>query len=640
MLAEIGKKTKRMVLFYVRGKFQFPLARPLIEQNPDVDFYVHSNLIPRVDYESSELAPLANCHFVLSFDDFKYKLSLFGAFVTTDAQAATAHQYSLRLIRLFNRMGVPVLELQHGLFQLGLHYYDVPAGSYFGGDSLPTRTFADEVLFYYPPWHGDAKGTVIGYPPSASPPPHSSGEEPCVLVLSNMHWPTYQESESRNFYLSVFKCAEERPDENWVWKLHPSEIKNRRSQALIEEAKSKFPVGAARIRFHHLDPELGRRSLSDLVGTARLAISSVSTTLLDCELGGLRVAVFDSPAVKCLVDRLHEKTTFCDADGLLGALDGQCRVLKSGLLVPYDNDAFRRALDLHYRETGLPQSDFLGLAFDCMQPLATELRGGINTIRTELAHAVDEVTGPRGKLKAIQDAHGAQMEALKGLRTESAGLRDGLSHLSAESGRLREAMLDQTKGNERFAEEIRRRTDELVEMRGKLSRSEQLGDDLQRQLKERAEAVESLRGQMKEQTEAVASLHGQLKELAETVASLRGELKERAETVESLRGQLEQTRRAQSELQTALELEKAGHSRTRAQVDELRRKSLVGRIKRAIAAILPYGFVCMLQRRAGGSTEEKPLFYYPGFMKRMKRLVKFALPYGVVKLFRTRKYGN
>ena len=52
--------------------------------------------------------------------------------------------------------------------------------------------------------------------------------------------------------------------------------------------------------------------------------------------------------------------------------------------------------------------------------------------------------------------------------------------------------------------------------------------------------------------------------------------------------------------------------------------------------ILPYGIVCRWQAAHREVAMDRPLFFYPGFGKRLRRIVKFSLPYGLVMSFRER----
>ncbi len=675
MLAQITKKIGRTALLYTRGGFHTALVAPIVRQNPDIDFYLHTNFVSQSDYESSVLHTLANCHFVSNFDELKYKLDLFGAFITTDANAANAHQYSLRLVRLFNRMNVPVFEMQHGLFQLGLHYYDVPGSVGFEGDSLPTKTFADEVLLYYPPWRQDVHCTVVGYPPSAEETVRSPREKDYMLVLSNLHWKTYQDEECRRFFFSVYEYAEKHPDARFIWKLHHGEVKNKRSQTMIEEASRTFPIGASRIRFHHLDAELERLTLADLISGAKMAVSTVSTTLLDCELAGLPLVVFDSPSVKCLVDKLNRKSVFTGADDLERAIDGDRVPFKSGFLLPYDNKAFRRTFDSHYSVTKLSRRDFLDLAFACMQPLPSELRWQIQSFKADYDHKMRMLSEFNGHMERIggavagedaallklsgavagQDAKLSQVSgALDGQTRRLAELQEALAGQDSRLARVSDALDGQTRrlagqgavlatiqaanaeGSQAIKEVAARENEVLDGVKRLAAESDRLREAVVAQTRGAEQFVAEIQRCANELGNARDALHKRESEVAE----LRRQLGARTSEIKLLRERADSLARSQRSLQRSLDQERRAHRSAQTQLEDIRRRSFGNRCRRFGQACLPYGAVCAWMRMAYGSCEDKPLFFYSGVLKRAKRMVKFMLPYGLVRAFRVRRYGR
>lgn len=56
-------------------------------------------------------------------------------------------------------------------------------------------------------------------------------------------------------------------------------------------------------------------------------------------------------------------------------------------------------------------------------------------------------------------------------------------------------------------------------------------------------------------------------------------------------------------------------------------------------AFMPYGLVVWWRRYYFGIEMDWPLFYFPGWGKRLRRIVKFALPYGLSKMFQRRSPG-
>lgn len=56
--------------------------------------------------------------------------------------------------------------------------------------------------------------------------------------------------------------------------------------------------------------------------------------------------------------------------------------------------------------------------------------------------------------------------------------------------------------------------------------------------------------------------------------------------------------------------------------------------QRPIKYLLPYGFMYRWLKSRYGIIVDQPLFFYPGFFKRMKRVLKFTLPFGVVEAWK------
>lgn len=360
MLVDIATSRRKMVLFYINGKHHFPLISPIIKANADIDFFIHSRSATEEDYRRSELFRQENSHFVAALSRLQYKLNLFGAYISTDMHAAAAHAYSLRIAKIFFSLGVPVFELQHGMFQIGLHYYDQPYRELFWDDSLPTKSFASRVLAYYPVASSIAAHTVIGYPPYSAPPPtNCTGEY--ILVLSNMHWNTYSHDERYNFYKAVFDYADSHPQEHFIWKVHMGEVKNTLCKAIVLSMFELFPHLKERIVFAHEQEIMPLIPLPKIIANAKSVISTPSTVLLDCEIYSKRVAVFSCDTNRALTSKLKSASFFGNAKELDHCMSNGLAPLQSGLLHPYDNAAFRRALDESYHVTDKSQSEWLDI---------------------------------------------------------------------------------------------------------------------------------------------------------------------------------------------------------------------------------------------------------------------------------------
>ena len=485
MLANIKTRPGKMVFCYLNGKHSIPLMLPVVRMNEDVEFYFHARSFAGVDFMATQMAECPNAHFVGNFDELKFKLNLFGAFITTDANAAHAHVYSLKLVKMFEAMGVPVLELQHGLFQLGLHYYDVPSGTAFYGDSLPSCSFASHVLAYYPPVSRAVPYTVIGYPPYSGVKP-KGGAGDYLLILTNLHWPTYAVAEKEAFYEAVVRLADEHPELPVVWKMHHVEASPAAATwKYVNEALARHPGAKARIRFAHADAGLKGKTAAEIIAGAKCVVSTVSTVLLDCEILRRPTAVYGCASNASLMALLSKADAFHDFDSLRRLFEKGFRPIRTGKLRPYDNEAFRAALDKMYKPSSLSSGEFLSLLMS--QAFRDDFIARNTATKDAAISALkkgDEIKS--GELDRLRSAL-SEAEAAKGRLDAEAALRRGdVEAARKDIAALSEKLADAARENGRLAEEasgLRRRLDEAVsgaeavrrELEGKI---ESLGSDV------------------------------------------------------------------------------------------------------------------------------------------------------------------
>lgn len=354
MLKDINDKQVKRIFCYLRGCHHFDLFYNIFRNNPCIDFYIHSNFIKVDEYRKSKLYLLENVYFVSDLNAFKFKLNLFGAFITTDAQSTSPHSYSLQLILLFKKLSIPVIELQHGLFQLGLHYFDCPYKEIFHDDSLPTKSWADHILAYYPINNCD-NISVIGYPPYDQNLNAYTGEY--VLILSNMHWKSYSVEEKYAFYKTVLQFVEN-SDGLFVWKMHHGEIQDVSCQNMLKNLFLLFPNAQDKIIFFHQNDMFQRNSVVRLIQKSRWVISTVSTVLLDCEIYHKKAFVFKCDSNLCLVQKLKDSCSFRDCQELK-TLSMQDVEFKTGLLQKYNNAVFLDCINKLYKSNVLNTQDCL-----------------------------------------------------------------------------------------------------------------------------------------------------------------------------------------------------------------------------------------------------------------------------------------
>lgn len=358
MLLDINTPKKRMILCYLNGTHHFELFYNIFHYNPDIDFYIISKNINEDDYRKSGVYNLDNVFFVAETEKLIYKLNCFGALITTDIQQARAHKYSLKIANLFYKLHIPVIELQHGLFQLGLHYYDMPNRENFRDDSLPTKSFAEHILTYYP--ISNYKNiTTIGYPPYNEDHPTYQGEY--TLILSNMHWPIYSPEEKYNFYKTILQYVEHNHEKMFIWKMHHGEMKN---TTMLKELFNVFPTAKKNIILYQDNAMLQKNSITNLIAKADKVISTVSTVLLDCERWGKDTYTYSSNAINSLVKKLKNPQAFTNIEDLEILVNTGNKRFETGLLHKYDNDAFKRTINHLYKETDLSPKDMLNIILD------------------------------------------------------------------------------------------------------------------------------------------------------------------------------------------------------------------------------------------------------------------------------------
>ena len=664
MLAQINKSIGKMVLCYLNGRHSIPLMIPAVQGNPDVEFYFHSRTFAGVDFMATPMSECPNAHFVGDFDELKFKLNLFGAFITTDANAARSHVYSLKLVSMFKALGIPVLELQHGMFQIGLHYYDVPSGMSFWGDSLPSKSFADRVLAFYQPIRRTPPSTVIGYPPYSGEPSGGGGGE-YLLVLTNLHWPTYTTDEKMAFLDAVAALVESRPELPVVWKMHHAETPPAsKINQMVGEVLGRHPDAKRRIRFAHLDPEFKDKTASELIAGAKCAVSTVSTVLLDCEIYRCPTAVYACASNDCLVKMIKSADFFGDGSSLAALFERGLRPIQSGKLLAYDNAAFRAALDAIYKPSPITQEKFLSLLLSQTfrddfiarntaakdSTIATlrksdEAKGAvIEGMKSQLADAVRE----NGSVLAERDAARDELALVTGERaalevkfqdvlrengkiaSERDAARDELATVKEERAALETKIQDVVRENGKIACERDAARDELANVKGE--RDTPFGnkaalaaerDELRRQLAASQARANALKGER----DAVA---GNLAASQARANALKGER-------DALAGKLTTTKSTLDNATRRLDVSRREVRQLREQQES---RSWRKRFHRLIKGILPYGVVCTWKRMAYGISEDQPLFAYPGFFKRCWRIVKFLLPYFVVAFFKRLRYGS
>ena len=677
MLTGIKTQTGKLVFCFLNGKHCMPLVLPIVQANRDISFYFHSRNFAGVDFLASPLSKFPNAHFVGDFDELKFKLNLFGLFITTDANAAHAHVYSLKLVSMFRALGIPVLELQHGLFQIGLHYYDVPSSSSFAGDSLPSKSFAVRVLAYYPPINHLVPYTVIGYPPySGKSPANSAGSY--LLILSNLHWQTYTESEKMAFYEAVVRFAEEHPEIPVVWKMHHGETPvSSTSNKKVQSILGRHPAASAHIRFAHLDAELKDKTAAEVISGAKYVVSSVSTVLLDCEIYRRPIAVYGCDTNACLIKMLEDVAVFRDYDSLVALFDKGLRPIRSGKLRPYDNKAFRAVLNKMYKPSAITSMKFLQLlmsqtfrddfiarnmaakdaAISVLKKSDDMKSGTIATLRNEVASATkerEELASERnaicderkalrdelsramkenGSVSAERDAIRDERDALRdelaktqketgSVSAERDALRDELAKVAMERTRLDAALLERDARCDRKDTTIEKYARQIGTLEGDCAALAEQKNRLEQKYDSVAAECDALRLQLSACQTKIQAQESERNVLREDFATMKSLVEDRIASCDKIRKELmEQNARLGKERAEVQKKLAASEQRVMARQHDLQQmEQMLAKAQQTIKAL-------------------KDMQASRTLRKRFNRLVKGLLPYGVTCTWKRMAYG-
>ena len=326
----------RYVLVYFRNISEMNMYSAMLDNKKYV-FVIISKEINRGDFLSSKVSLKENVLFCENPKRIIFKLSIFGCLLTTDALPAEAHKQSLQIIFYCKKAGIPVIELQHGLFTYGASYHMQGHERLVSDDSLPCEPYCDCRLSFYPSKDYDV---CIGYPPYSSQDAHldeTRGEY--VLIMSNLHWANYTNEERFSFFHSVFRLAANHEDTLFIWKFHPGEIKFPYINGAMDKLYVMYPQVKKNLIVHHKDKILTLTSFKDLVRKSKMIISTVSTVLLDCEIYGKDTVIYNCVSSDEMVSMFKQKTCFSTYEGLESVYGAENK-LETGYLHPFKAEVF------------------------------------------------------------------------------------------------------------------------------------------------------------------------------------------------------------------------------------------------------------------------------------------------------------
>lgn len=310
------RETTPSVLFVLQGPQHFMLYESVFSACRDFQWFCFLPALPKDDGELKRLNLLYGVRFFSDRHAALANFAHFDAVVTTWAVPHRKHVKFLNFIALAYELKLPVLEFQHGLFQIGVTY-DEDSFVIGSRDGAATAApFGSNLVSDAIPWFGPEG---VGYPRAYAPDDGESGpvvtRERQVVFLTNYHWAVITAAERANCYETMKATIKSRPGVEFVLMPHGGELK---SPLYTEMLSFLNAAGATNYRV-----ELARdkQSYDGLLARSKLIVACVSTTLLDCELSGVPTVVFRNASQDALTRTLETFVGFSNADELIAIVD-------------------------------------------------------------------------------------------------------------------------------------------------------------------------------------------------------------------------------------------------------------------------------------------------------------------------------
>lgn len=314
-LVAISGGDKPNILIVLQGEHHLELYEAVFRYCQRFNWYCFLPKLPN----DQKIQSLYRKYGLRFFTDIAACLSHFGLFdavVTTWAVPHKKHLPYLNFIALAHEIGLPVFELQHGLFQIGLTYEEDSAviGSRAGAAiaSPDASNFVSSVLA----WQGD---DAIGYPRSVAfdSRVHQAPEIGCerVVFVTNHHWGVLSDEERSACYGAMSAAIKSLSSVEFVMLPHAGELKSKIFTEMVERLNS------ANVRNFRVETKREDGLFENLLCNSNLLIGSVSTTILDCELSETPAVVFFNRSQAALLETFENVVTFSTAQELISIVD-------------------------------------------------------------------------------------------------------------------------------------------------------------------------------------------------------------------------------------------------------------------------------------------------------------------------------
>ena len=324
---------KPTILLCCNGISHLEMARHLCVC-PEYDYIIFYNTEDLNEIGSACKA--TNIKFSNDIDLIFSSLHTFDLIFSFNTLTSPYHTYSAPFLPVAKQVGIPIVEIQHGLFQFGINYYDDSkilsfADPRYGQGKI--RSFADHQIC----WFGE---DGIGYPRSPKTPAYKPENLKFILLATNLNWYLYSDQDRLHWINLIRNICEKFRDFTFIWKPHPAEInviKAYHDCMKAIEHSNLWLYGIKNDIFFH-----GVESHEDLINLCQAGITTPGTSILDFAICNKPFTVFNTEATSELNSRFQNMLTYSTEE----ELSNFCSGLRSNSIQPYKLD-----LDLSFKPT-------------------------------------------------------------------------------------------------------------------------------------------------------------------------------------------------------------------------------------------------------------------------------------------------
>ena len=124
LLLNTESECARNILVLVKALSQLDNFYLIFKENGDYTFYLSvRETFCLQDFYNSRLAQLPNLILICDSAQLIRKVEKFGMVLTADCSASGIGLKTMQFLALCSELDIPVVEMQHSLFQYGIHYH-------------------------------------------------------------------------------------------------------------------------------------------------------------------------------------------------------------------------------------------------------------------------------------------------------------------------------------------------------------------------------------------------------------------------------------------------------------------------------------------------------------------------------------